>query len=96
MAYNKWKTIKKDQWRYVINTAEPFTTEWHFGDLMPPKLVDKLLGITPEVKENLRIQYRDTFYCPECGASGFSVESNYCPTCGKRLLLDDEEDSNNG
>ena len=98
MAYkNKWKVIKNDQWRYVIRGAEVFSTQWHFKDIMNESMVDRLLGITPNVKDNLRVQYIDSLLCPECGASGFlSEEYRFCPTCGKQMIFDDEEDSDNG
>ena len=92
MANSKWQILENDQWRYLIITADVFATDWCFEDLMPPKLVDGLLGITPEFKTNLRIQHRNSYLCPECGASGFSVEYHYCPNCGKQMFFDDEEE----
>ena len=86
---NKWNVLKNDQWRYLLEDCDIFATEWHFVDLMPQKMVDELLGITPEAKKKLRVQYRDSYLCPECGASGFEHETYYCPTCGKQMKFEE-------
>ena len=90
MAYiNKWQVLKNDQWRYVLNECDIFSTSWHFVDLMPQKMVDEMLGITSEAKSKLRVQYRNTYCCPACGASGFERDTYYCPTCGEQMIFDE-------